>query len=1134
LTKTYFEINFNLHHNKLFISYLKLKINFILKKHEKKQNWLTKMFLLLVSIDSFKNLPIMKLLRCVVISTLLLMVLGSAAAQDKTIKGKITDSTGTPMQGVTVMTDKKTRATSSDKDGNYTITIDKNTTTILFSYVGYMTQAVQINSRSVIDVVLLLNRTGLDDVVVIGYGTQKKSHLTGAVSKYSSERLDETPITRLDQALQGKIAGVSVQNLTSEAGATPRIRVRGLSSINANADPLVVVDGHIVPDGLAFVNMSDVASVEVLKDAASAAIYGSRGANGVIIVTTKSGKTDKTRYNIKVSTGIRSAYKTQDMMTVTEYVTLLFDEAAMRAKDPTVIPTQVNRVTTQERAQYILENTLMKGIPTDWQKEALRDAASVTNIQGSVSGGIKSIRYFLSGAYNKEQGLMYHSDFQKASIRAKFETELGKKVKFNVNINPTYSKRERPAVGYIDFVRFPSYLPATHNDSTAAFVNQVPQWAGIRPGDWVQVGHFNGRVYSGYMPDGTYYTGTAAVDPFSSSNNTPKSVMETRHIFQDEYRLLSSADLTINLSKGLDFKSLASAYISNIVGSDFAETNNNRQGDVNRGIFTNRMTVDVLSENTLTYSRIFKKHNVSALAGFTSQKTTSKFSRIEATNFPSENIRTANNALVIVQAGTDASGNPTGTYSLSEPEGMLSYLGRVNYVYNDRYLFSASIRADGSSKFSPGNKWGYFPSVSGGWIVSKEKFMDNVNWISNWKLRASYGATGNNRIPNWIWVDLLYNNSYPFGSGTGTATPGFAPSAAYSSNYGVTWERTFQFNYGTDISLFKNTISLSAEYYDSRTEKLLLLQSIMSFSGAPLGWVNIGKVQNKGFELEVTSRNINRRNFKWSTTANFSTNKNKLLDFGGENFRYSTGERNEVYITQIGYPSIRFWGYKTDGVWLSQAEADAAKALDKGTSNATVYYTAGGLKLVDLNADGKIDINDRTEIGNPFPKFTWGLNNSFTYKSFDLTLQLQGVEGVDVFNGDGFYNESRKYNRKYNDGNRWVSAAYPGDGRTPYFTTGYDWLLTDYLIEDGSYWALREVVLGYRLPDKIARTMKLSSLRLYASAQNLYIHWAKNYRGINPEARATSGNYASPLIDGYQRGAFPMQRTILFGLDINF
>jgi TonB-linked SusC/RagA family outer membrane protein len=1089
----------------------------------------------------------MKLMRRVLLSTFLLMIISSAFAQDRQVKGTITDSTGAPMLGVTVVSDKK-KSTTTDAQGNYTLSPGKDASTLIFSYVGYAPVTISIGSKAVIDVVMYPSRSSLDDVVVIGYGTQKKSHLTGAVSKYTNERLDETPFTRLDQALQGRIAGVNIQNLTSEAGAAPRIRVRGLSSINASADPLVVVDGHIVPDGLAFVNMADVASIEVLKDAASAAIYGSRGANGVIIVTTKSGKSDRTKYSLKVSTGIRQAYETQDMMTVSEYVTLMFNEAAQRANDPTVAANQRNRVTTQERAQYILENTVMKGIPTDWQKEGLRDYANLVNVQANVSGGTKSVRYFLSGAYNKEEGIMYHSDFQKASVRAKLETELGKRVKFNLNINPTYGRRERPAVGYIDFVRFPSYLPARHNDSTAAFVNQVAQWANIRPGDWVQVGHFNGRVYSGYMPDGSYFTGTAATDPFSSSNNTPKSVMETRHIFQDDYRVTTSADISVNLMKGLDFKSMASAYISYLVSNDFAETNNNRQGDVNRLINVTRFNVDLLSENTLNYVKSFGSHDITALAGFTAQKITSKFARTEGTNFPNDNYRTLNNAQIIVAAGTDANGLPTGSYTVNDREGMLSYLSRVTYAYKSKYLASASIRADGSSRFAPNRKWGYFPSASLGWVVTKEDFMKNIHWLNQLKVRASYGVTGNNRIvnvhnqglstptpsDNWIFLDLLFNNGYPFGSGTGTVSPGFSPSPATSSNFDVTWERTFQFNYGIDFSILKNVISGSIEYYDSKTDQLLLKQATLGITGAPLGWVNVGKVQNRGLEIELTSQNIRNRNFKWTTTANFAANRNKLIDFGGEKFRYNTGERNEVYINEVGYPSIRFWGYKTDGVWLSQAEADAARAKDQGTSNAAVYYTAGGLKLVDMNQDGKIDINDRTDIGNPYPKFTWGLNNSFNYKAFDLSFMFQGVQGVDVFNGDGFYNESRKYNRKYNNGNRWVSAANPGDGKTPYFTTGFDWLLTDYLIEDGSYFALREVVLGYRLPDKVSKTLKLSSLRLYASAQNLYIHFARGYRGINPEARSTGGNYASPFIDGYQRGSFPMQTTVLIGLDVAF
>ncbi len=1058
----------------------------------------------------------------------------AALAQTKQIKGRVFNSaTGDPLPGVSIIADKKSGAATTTGDGTFTIKVGSNATTLVFSSVGYTTQTIAIGTSATIDVNLVPVTAAMDDVVVIGYGTQKKSSVTGAVSKYRNEKLDQAPVSRLDQALQGKIAGVTVQNLSSEAGATPKIRVRGLSSVNAGADPLVVVDGHPVPDGLAFVNMSDVESVEVLKDAASAAIYGSRGATGVILITTKSGKTDRPKYSVKVSSGTRKAYKTQDIMSVSEYVTLLFDEAALRNNDPSVAAGVKNRVSAAERAQYVVENTIFGGVPTDWQKEALRNA-NVSNVQVSISGGKKDTKYFISGAYNKDDGLMYHSTYDKVSLRGKFETQLSDRIKFNLNLNPTYTRRERPSTGYIDFVRFPTYLPARHTEASAAFVNQLPLWANIRPGDFAQVGHFNGRVYSGLMPDGSTWVNTVAVDPFSSSNNSPKSVLETRTITNDEYRMLSSGDLTINLSKGLDFKTTGSAYVTYSDGLDFARTNSNRQGDVNRGTYSNRLYIDLLTENTLNFTKRFGDHSITALAGFTAQKTTIKNAQTVATNFPSDNVRTLNTALVIVQPTIDVNGNQQGTFTNKNGIGLISYLGRATYSYKDRYLLAASFRRDGSSYFAPGKKYGTFPSLSAGWVVSKEKFLSKVDWLTQFKLRASYGATGNNKIVDFAFLDLLYPASYDFGSGTGTVVPAQLPSKEILSNSNITWERTFQYNFGTDISLFNNALTLSVDAYQSKTEKLLLLQSVLGFTGANKRWNNIGNLKNNGVEIELTSNNFRKKNFTWTTNVNLSHNKNKLTEFGGEAFQLNTGERNEVYSAQVGFQAIRFWGYKTDGVWLSQADADAAKAIDKGTANAATYFTAGGLKLVDLNGDGKIATDDRTDLGSPFPDFTWGINNSFTFKGFDLSFLVQGVQGAEVLNGDAFYNESRKYNRKYNNGNRWVSALNPGDGKTPYFTSGFDWMLTDYPIEDGSYFALREVIFGYTLPQKIAKAVRLESLRLYTSMQNAYVHWNKSYRGINPEARSTTSQYASPLIDGYQRGGFPMPRTVLFGLDINF
>lgn len=1066
----------------------------------------------------------MRKIRC--LSVVLLLLFSTAVmAQSKTITGKITNATtGEPLSGVTVTgTDKKPASTTTDAEGRFSLTINSNVKTIIVSNVGYFTETLAVDGRSVIDVPLRINPAALDEVVVVGYGTQKKSHLTGAVSKFKNEKLDEAPVSRLDQALQGKIAGVQIQNISSEAGADPKIRVRGLSSINAGPNPLVVVDGHPVPDGLSFVNMADVESVEVLKDAASAAIYGSRAASGVIIVTTKSGKADKPKYGIKFSNGIKTAYETYPMMTTSEYTNLLFYEASLKAKDPSITPpTGTGIIANNERAAYVIEQTYLGGKGTDWQDEALR-SATVRNLQLNVSGGKRDVKYYLSGAYQRDQGMMHHSEYDKFSLRAKMDLQLSRRMKLTFNVNPTYIKRERPSVNYIDFVRFQSFLPVYHNDATAAFVSQATQWAAIRPGDFVQARHFSQRNYSGLMPDGTLWTSTGTVDPFNTANNTPKSIMETRSINSNDYRVLSSGDLTINIMPGLDFKTLGSVYINYTNALDFTKRNSSKDGEVNKGVYNNRSFIDLLSENTLTYTKQIKEHSFNVLAGFTAQRTNIKEDQTTGLDYPSDNITTLNTALQIDQSGTT---------NYKTQIGLLSYLGRLTYSFKNRYLLTASYRADGSSYFAPGKKWGSFPSISLGWVATEEKFMDKVDWLSNLKFRGSYGVTGNNRIVEWAWIDLLYAANYPFGNQTGTTNAGQVPSRDILSNEDITWERTFQKNGGIDIGFVNNAVSLSFDIYQSKTDQLLLKQAAMAFTGVPLTWNNIGSLQNKGWEFEITTQNFRKRNFKWTTSANISRTRNKILELGDEKLLSNQGERTEVYINRVNEPLIQFFGYKTDGVWLSQAEIDAARAagLSSGLSN---LFVPGGLKLVDIDGNKIIDANDRTVIGNPYPDFTWGITNNVTFKSFDLSFMIQGSQGGQLVNGDPNYNETKRYNKNYND-NRWLSPGFPGDGKTPYSTVGFNWMLTDYVVEDASYMALREVIVGYTLPVKWTKSIRLSSARLYFSAQNLYFKTADSYRGINVEARFITGPYNTPLVDGYQRGSFPMPKTYLFGLDVNF
>lgn len=1053
----------------------------------------------------------------------LLIYSGSIFAQKIEVKGKVVDqSTGEPLGGVSIITNKNKGALLTKPDGTFALSLDKGVSTLVFTYVGYTPQSVSASNNSMLNILLVPKTLTQEEVVVIGYGTQKKSSLTGAVAKYKNDRMDESPLSRLDQALQGRIAGLTVQNISSEAGAAPKINIRGISSINAGSSPLVVVDGQPIPDGLAFLNMADVESVEVLKDAASAAIYGSRGSGGVIIVTTKKGTADKPKYVLKYSVGQKKDYKRYDIMTTGEYIGLLFQEMAKRAQDTTVLPAN-NIVADGDRASYVVENLLRGGQSTDWQSESLRPA-TFQNVMLSVAGGKKDVRYFLSTGYQNDEGMMYKSNYEKFNIRTRVDLDLSKKVKLSLNVNPSYSKRSAPSENFTNFWRFPTWLPIYHNEATAAFVNTNPQYAGIRAGDYAHPRHFSGLSYSGPMPDGSSWnSGATTVNPSGSAQQNPKSAVIRTDIFNNEYRLQSSADLNIILLPGLTFKTLASTYLNYNNGLDFSQRSANRDGDNNRGVFTNNVFIDLLSENTLNYVKSIGKSDLNILAGFTSQKTTVSKDQTAAIDFPSDNIRTLNSAAQL---------DKLGTFGTKNQIGLLSYLGRLNYAYDDKYLLSASFRADGSSYFGPGNKWGTFPSISLGWVASKEKFLSNIDWLSNLKFRGSYGVSGNNRITDFAFLDLMYGANYSLGSGTGTSSPGLVNSPTIISNPAITWESTYQTNFGMDLTLFSGKLGITLDAYKSKTDKLLLQQSAMAFTGVPQFWNNIGSLRNTGIEIEVTTRNIQTKSFKWSTSGNISQNRNSIIELGTEAYLLNQGERTEVYRNKVGNPLVQYFGFKTDGVWISQEQIN--KAIAGGlTSSLSNVFVPGGLKIVDVNGDNKIDNEDRTDLGNPYPDFTWGITNNFSYKGFDASFSFQGVKGGKLINGDPNYNESRRTIKTYNQ-NRWVSAKFPGDGKTPFSTLGYNWMLTDYVIEDASYFSLRDVNIGYTIPADFMKKLKVNSLRFYLSAQNLYFKTAKGYRGLNPEGRFTNGSYSSVLIDGYQRGSFPIPKTVLLGIDINF
>jgi len=1023
------------------------------------------------------------------------------------VTGKVTDAQG-PLIGATVTIKDASIATGAvtDANGDYTIKVPNSKTILIYSYIGYINKAEVIGKRTNVNITLEEDSKMLDDVVVIGYGTQVKSHLTGSISKLDGQSLINAPVSDVTTALQGSMSGLTITNETSEVGVTPSIRIRGASSISAESEPLVIVDGFPIQGGLSSVNASDIKSIEILKDAASAAIYGSRAANGVIMVTTKSGTPDKPKYSFKFYQGFKYAYQLHNMMTSSEWLNLLNEEAEMGGP----------AVPAAARAASYLESQMGS---TNWQKEGLRDLASITNVQMSISGGRKETKYFISAAYTKDQGVMLQNSLDKLNFRTKLDAKLSDITNVGVNLSGTYKKMERPRNNFIDFYRTPSFLPVYHN----AYSTALTGYSGFARGS-----HFNNIMTPTGTPDADGNPTQEKSSPFSSANNNPRSVMANTTRWSESMEGLASIYLTINLCKGLQFKTSNGLNVSFSPSYYYGNNNATKDGEKSLATYFSTLYVDLLSENTLNYHLDLgtkKSHSIDALLGYTVESTRNQRVAMTATGFATDDIHTLN-AATVYSLASQGNGNTDGTGTFRYPDVVLeSYLGRINYNYLGRYLLSTSLRLDRSSLFSKGNRNAWFPSVSVGWRISEEKFIKKIEAISNLKLRASYGATGNNRISYDAALEVLNSANYVTGLGNGQLISGSANTSSTLANSNITWEKTDEFNYGLDLGLLKNRINLSLDAYYSVTRALLFAQPTQSFTGYNYYWNNIGKVRNSGLEIQIDTYNVKKQKFSWNTNFNFSLSRNKLLELGGEQQVINQGERSECYIAKVGSPMIQFYGYKTNGVWSNIEEINSNPHFANDVP--------GGLRIVDTDKNGSLTSDDRVPLGNPYPDFTWGITNTFQIKNFDISFLIQGVQGITVYNGDVYYNETVKWNKKYLK-DRWVSAENPGNGRTPYQKLGYDICLTDYPLQDASYACLRNFTIGYTLPTASARKIKLSSVRFYLSGSNLLYIWGNDYKGINPESRMTSSQYSSSLISGYQRGGFPLTTTISAGFDINF
>lgn len=1026
----------------------------------------------------------------------------SLLAQDEyVLTGTVAfEEDGLPIPGVNIIVSGTTRGTTSDFDGNFQIRVQSGDV-LDFSYVGMEPKSIAITDQETLNVTMVTNANELEETIVVGYGTQKKSHLTGSVSKLENRNLEELPYSSLDQALKGKIAGLQIQNTTTELGQSPTINIRGVGSINASSEPLIVVDGFPYDDGLEFINPASIESVEVLKDASSAAIYGSRGANGVIIITTKEGSASKPSYEFKAFTGFKNAFRKIDIVDIYEYTDTERAQRQMAedflAQEEGRDPVTLNYSNIEIGKRAVADNAGL----TDWQDESFRNPAIINNYLLNVSGGNKRTKYFISGQYIEDEGLLKDNFLDRMNLQTKISSELANNFKIGLNINGSYTHLRRSALNFTDSKRMQSWLPVFHNEWTSELTGQPV-------GSYSHPRHFNNTSYD-YVDVNGEEQNTGNINLWTSNNNHPLAGLYETERYQDDYRFVTSGYTQWNILDNLMLRTNLGAYFQyrNAHGFQGSLANSNGQTE---GYENNNLRTKYIVENTLNYDLELGDHEISALVGMAYENEKFRFTDIEGTGYATDFIPTLNAATIL-------SLENTGTNVLQST--LLSYLGRLNYSFDDRYLLSVAARADGSSFFGANYKYGVFPSASLGWNLHNERFFnENIQFIDRLKLRTSVGATGNNDIEYYANTNLMYPANYSFGSGSGNLAMGLGETGESLGNQNLRWEKTIEYDTGFDLGLFDNRLSITGDYYYSISDQLLLRQNVSLNTGFDSFWNNIGKIQNSGVELDLGFNSVGR-NLTWRTNANIAFNDNKLISFGGQERNISSGERSINYLSRVGDPYIQFFGYKTDGVWQSREEID-----NNPSFNGDV---PGSLKVVDVNGDGQLNADDRTVLGNPFPDFIWGFTNTLNYRNIDLNFSLQGSHGASVIYGEGYYQEIANYQREFFEG-RWFNENFEADKPV---RRGISWALTDYLVQDASYVSLREVVLGYSLPQKWVDKIGLNRFRIYGAAQNLLYLTADSYTGLNPEGLRNQNN---PLISGYQRGEHPVQQQFTMGVEINF
>nr|WP_316797920.1 TonB-dependent receptor [Pedobacter frigidisoli] len=1040
------------------------------------------------------------------------------APQQVSISGTVSDVKGGTMPGVSVVYKGTKVGTTTDANGAYVIKAPAGTGTLVFSSIGYVTQEVSISGKTVINVSLSETPQSLGDVVVVGYGSQSRSTVTSSITKVEGKNIGNQPVSTPGEALAGLAAGVQVQSdQGAKPGAAPTIRVRGVSSLSSSNDPLYVVDGYPLETASNFnlINPSDIESLEVLKDAASAAIYGSRAANGVVLVTTKRGKSGKTVFSVSAYTGIQEVTRFIDVLKKDQYVQ------------------QVKALSRIKNLPYptILDGDISNLPDVDWQKEIFR-TAPIRSFEFNAAGGSEKVRFSASAGLFKQKGVLIGTEYTRYNTRLNLDADIVKNVKFGFSISPSYAEQYRqPSSGQAsgaganpsDFIIGVPGLVANLNLPSP--LNQALTFQPIVP-----VYRANGDIAQPYDRELNYNLSSTSV--FSASNfYNPVGILSQSINRSRAFRTLSNAFLEYTPIRDLKVKTYIGAtleneqvhgYIPGTMAYSSAPTASASNPQL-AGIFASdnvRNSFDWVWENTATYDKQIGKHHLNLLGLFSAQKYESQINY--TAGLPGTFTTTS------VQSPL-ASPNTVGT-ELFDANTFVSYAGRLTYDYNKKYLFTAAVRQDGSSRFGSNNKFALFPSFSMGWRLAEEPFLKErlaKIGINEFKLRGGYGRTGNANIGSFTYVNSIsLNRNYASGSNRvfGTQQTGFA-------NPDLTWEKNDQTSIGTDIGLLQNKIVLTFDYFVRNSNGMLLNKALPLAVGYTSSFQsNLGKLQNKGFDVSANT-NFKLGEVTWQANANFSTYKTKVLDLGGPNALpavQAINGWNNVYQVQVGQPLGIMYGYEIIGIFKNAA--DLAK-YPKATSGNSV----GDVIIKDQNGDGKIDANDVTALGHGLPDFSYGLTNSFQYKNFDLSILVQGVQGVNIINGNNRQTLTGNHNQnslsKYF--NNYFDPAFPDRDvlyPSPVSTASLPGpALSSLSIENGSYLRVRNITLGYRLSENALRKLSIKSARFYVTAQNPFL--ITKYSGYNPEANVMGSDPTTPGVD---QGTYPTARTIIVGINFGF